>query len=480
MDTMASFESSETNPVGERFTRPLIVAKANRNLIRLLLYVKTLSDRRSGCIHADQFRKNSSWFLSQPIGALFSLLTAPALDHWLYLADCVRGRHEREELVTWSDLPAYLSYGGKDPETWLLADFSRFCVDIAVLTGSDWAGHALLNNGYLCLETHGLHIIGTKEPSVCCEVKHDLHGVLVRVGDLEVKLQNPVDASSATHALEHWPRIEFRGHSIWISALDPLIQADWVKVFTNPDGTKYLPATRGEIDSMCQDYLRALKSIESVWPAMAEDIASILRTIVPVGRPDAGKAVSCTSDSFFGAILCCWNPGILAAEVLIHETSHNIFNLLLSSGDLLLDSEPDLAVVYSPWREDPRPVRGCLHAIFVFERVCQFLRLWLQKHPDDSVASDRLCTLIAGLCLACANIERRPIISQQGQIMFGDIQKRVHRMYSEFAGHRIHLMLITQHEHYMLWCRNHPNLIAQNPRVESWLSNMLSGNCGIS
>jgi uncharacterized protein len=57
----------------------------------------------------------------------------------------------------------------------------------------------------------------------------------------------------------------------------------------------------------------------------------------------------------------------LLADSLIHEHRHQKLYLIQREVKLF---EVDAPLVRSPWREDPRPPSGLLHAIFVF--VCLY------------------------------------------------------------------------------------------------------------
>lgn len=68
------------------------------------------------------------------------------------------------------------------------------------------------------------------------------------------------------------------------------------------------------------------------------------------------------------------------ADDLIHETYHNRLFALEEQGSFYTDAAARRdAIHYSPWRHDPRPIFGILHAFYVFTRV---LRFWRLVHGD--------------------------------------------------------------------------------------------------
>jgi hypothetical protein len=89
------------------------------------------------------------------------------------------------------------------------------------------------------------------------------------------------------------------------------------------------------------------------------------------------------------------NPLVLADD-LIHETYHNRLFAIEESGPFYRDDAARTdARHYSPWRPDPRPIFGVLHAFYVFTRV---MRFWRRVYVDlggapSSDAADRPYTV---------------------------------------------------------------------------------------
>lgn len=72
--------------------------------------------------------------------------------------------------------------------------------------------------------------------------------------------------------------------------------------------------------------------------------------------------------------------GIYAGEVLIHESLHTAFNLVLVGleiEEVVLNSKK---VVYSPWKKEYRPLFGFLHAVFAFGGI-ELYRNWVGLDP---------------------------------------------------------------------------------------------------
>lgn len=118
---------------------------------------------------------------------------------------------------------------------------------------------------------------------------------------------------------------------------------------------------------------QALEIIESFSPELLAEIGRLSPDIQFVSDPEAhpDQAVSLSDNSTPGALYVGVevsgkpiNPFLLA-DSIIHEHRHQKLYLLQREATLL---EADAPLIKSPWRSDPRPPSGLLHALFVF--VC--------------------------------------------------------------------------------------------------------------
>lgn len=132
-------------------------------------------------------------------------------------------------------------------------------------------------------------------------------------------------------------------------------------------------------------------------------------------HPD--KAVSFSDDSVPGALYVApvTGQGELGlfdlADSIIHEHRHQKLYLLGRAVDLVAADRP---LVRSPWREEPRPPSGVLHAVFVFAELKEFWE-WAQtygptlsreraRHEADTI-TQRLregITILGGVALTPA------------------------------------------------------------------------------
>lgn len=109
-------------------------------------------------------------------------------------------------------------------------------------------------------------------------------------------------------------------------------------------------------------------------PAVAEEIAIMVRVLTPLRSP-AGGHVSATSRDASGAVFLSAPPDAVSLAVtLTHEVQHAKLSTLLDVVQMTLPD--DGRRYYAPWREDPRPVSGLLQGAYAFLGVAGF---WLRQ-----------------------------------------------------------------------------------------------------
>ncbi|MET9494764.1 HEXXH motif domain-containing protein [Streptomyces sp. NPDC006552] len=105
----------------------------------------------------------------------------------------------------------------------------------------------------------------------------------------------------------------------------------------------------------------------------ATDIAVLLHSVEPVVRTGGERLTSATSGDGAGRLACA-RPADAEqlAAVLAHEIQHTKLSMLMHLYQLY---EPDDATLfYTPWRDEPRPLRGLLQGVYAFTAVTRFWR----------------------------------------------------------------------------------------------------------
>jgi HEXXH motif-containing protein len=136
----------------------------------------------------------------------------------------------------------------------------------------------------------------------------------------------------------------------------------------------------------------AFALLDAGFPAMADEIRTLLREIVIAAGPEDPLAPTFDGASTYmlwGAILlnARGQSNVLdTAQALAHESGHNILFGLCSDGPLV--DNPDDDLFSSPLRTDARPMDGVVHATYVVARMHQVMSRLLASGVLDSAQAE--------------------------------------------------------------------------------------------
>ncbi|MGH7898329.1 MAG: aKG-HExxH-type peptide beta-hydroxylase, partial [Candidatus Binatia bacterium] len=167
-------------------------------------------------------------------------------------------------------------------------------------------------------------------------------------------------------------------------------------------------------------FVRGLRVMERYAPRTFRRFRDAMRIIAlkPLGADDFTNV---SHSDFPGAsVVSVVHHPFELADALIHEFHHNVLYALEERGAFFVDGRDGITDErhYSPWRPDPRPLRGVLHGIYVHLPVCAY---WLTVNRSVDVdpvtaryALDRVLRLVAQLTLGVAVLDRQAAFSSQG------------------------------------------------------------------
>jgi HEXXH motif-containing protein len=146
--------------------------------------------------------------------------------------------------------------------------------------------------------------------------------------------------------------------------------------------------------SIQPDEIEALEQgaalLADVWPAAANASARFFNSVV-VQPVQQDHVTSMTSDRLQGALITSCRDPIQVADALCHEGSHQRLGLFFRLDPLIVDDGAEVHV--SPWRRDPRPLKGLLNGIHSFVNVATFYRRVTESQPDLAEYADELYCL---------------------------------------------------------------------------------------
>lgn len=176
---------------------------------------------------------------------------------------------------------------------------------------------------------------------------------------------------------------------------------------------------------------RALALVARHAPESFEQLRGFLRWIAVSPLVEGDEDFFASHSELPGAFaIAAVHLSHATAASCVHELHHNRLFCLeelepLLSGDRL--GTRDDAVCYSPWRQDLRPVRGLLHAVYVFVPEGRF---WLASLADGSTPEDarlfsasRAARLSLQLELGVRQIERHARPTAAGEAIIARLAR---------------------------------------------------------
>jgi uncharacterized protein len=138
--------------------------------------------------------------------------------------------------------------------------------------------------------------------------------------------------------------------------------------------------------------------------------------------------VSFSDDSAPGALYCSVrrSDGLISAldlaDSLVHEHRHQKLYLLDRYVPVVLRDRP---LVASPWRDDPRPPSGLLHAVFVFVELLDFWRFVGGADADsDAQRRDEQVSIIVARLRSAFDTLRTVALTEQGNRLVESLESR--------------------------------------------------------
>ncbi len=149
---------------------------------------------------------------------------------------------------------------------------------------------------------------------------------------------------------------------------------------TTPDTAATMAS--GEMHAFSTKLACALRLIDSIDSELARSIRNLIHWFVPLIMPSPSFYSSYSERDMIGVIhLSEAYSGLRLCEAIIHEFHHNELFVLEATQRLAVpDGETRY---YSPWRPDPRPLSGLLHALHVFSGIARFFERAESSAQED-------------------------------------------------------------------------------------------------
>ncbi|HEV7398241.1 MAG TPA: HEXXH motif-containing putative peptide modification protein [Pyrinomonadaceae bacterium] len=191
----------------------------------------------------------------------------------------------------------------------------------------------------------------------------------------------------------------------------------------------------------CHHFLETIKHalarLTAYKESLVKEMTLITASVTPMDADVGDTAMfSGTSSAIFGAcFLSAAREPLFVAEMLLHEFCHNKLRLLQEVAPLISDKYSNQAIFYSPWRDDPRPIDGLMHGLYVFSSIAHF---WLHvcgnqnaNADERAMAQRRVGTLLLQLKLAYAEFTEHAELTRAGTVFLGIISDRIYDLESQ-------------------------------------------------
>lgn len=123
-----------------------------------------------------------------------------------------------------------------------------------------------------------------------------------------------------------------------------------------------------------------LDLLRELWPEAAAAHARTFGAVVAVPHRHDGHFLSLTTGRFRTGLVAGLVTPVQVADSLMHEGAHNRLWPVFEFDPLIAGA--DSAVHPSPWRRDPRPLKGLLNGVHAFANVCLYYQRLARAVPD--------------------------------------------------------------------------------------------------
>ncbi|MFF2504142.1 HEXXH motif domain-containing protein [Streptomyces sp. NPDC058067] len=138
------------------------------------------------------------------------------------------------------------------------------------------------------------------------------------------------------------------------------------------------PVTDAESDLWQRHLHDAAHLLTARHPDAAGAARLVLNSLVPLpGMPRFRTSSASYAEAFGSALVSLPRDAVDFAVTLVHETRHSVLNALshqIPLVDRATGGPHADALLYAPWRTDPRPPWGLLHGAYAFTGVADFWR----------------------------------------------------------------------------------------------------------
>ena len=201
---------------------------------------------------------------------------------------------------------------------------------------------------------------------------------------------------------EEVPRISSAGIPVFRDSKEPLIRSYC---------DRELRSAMSEVQMSTRT---ACVTLQRFWPEVIDWMEVLLPAIFDVGvPPSVGEHLSGSTGPGAPIYLSRVSDAALHCEDLVHETQHQRFHALVGDGTVSYITEPKLFYI-SPYRGDPRPMRGIQLGIHAFVAVNELRLRLFEKFASEQLAYEIVLLHIENV-IAISTVFRHDKLTEHGR-----------------------------------------------------------------
>lgn len=436
------------------FLRQLLQHKRQRNILNLLGHAAVIETELPSVAKLSGFLEYFEKFKTLKSSIVLKIWSTPAAYHWVPMNRMLLDS-AIFKIASPKPLEDYLAFL-KRPLTGGLAahlnDFGRYVLAAFLLSGKEVSFETPVRFKLPgTLPGTNLALLLSPEDEIPSEPLR-FSALTPTILEALTSLQNDMAQESCSIFVHESPgrprKVIIRKMPVWkgphgdirVDSFEPCLTLPYVEVYPRVQE----PEKYRQFFITLQRALRRLTNYDS---RLVDEMSLITSSITPMNAEEDGMQMySGTSSTMFGGyFLSATDQPLYIAEMLLHEFCHNKLRLLQEVIPMIGTEEANLFRFYSPWRDDPRPLDGILHGLFVFSSIAGlWLKVWKAEDSSESereMAQRRIGTLLYQLEYAIAEFCAHATLDEYGQLFLEEISRRIQALRAETAGWDFHHLL---------------------------------------
>ena len=418
--------------------RTMINKKSNDNVAKFAALLMILKKEFSDLEITNNMSYSYEVAKGIPQAALSLIMSIPTFNFWLLISENLIRRLINNEAIPFKDVPhmqGVFNLSELDILEYHLMDINRYILSMSILSCNPVKLSCPIYEGKLVIPYYGINInVSSEKKMVEVVINASDLNTLIIDNTNSINLSNNISSFKSGENLfienkdiSQSQSILFSKGRIILNSYDPYYKYEIIIPYVFPNNLKASSPDYKELVNWGNLIKNTQKILYKYWPEIEDVIGFYIHEIVPIKSPLTDVDISCTSSTFHGTVFCSDTEPYQMAEVLIHEFSHNLLNDVMDNYDIFDSEYSKEEEFYSPWRNDPRHLKGILHAIYVFEKVAEYYSRLLKNNIKIDIYDYRYSLIVSRLKIALTTLVDNSILTKFGQKFIDLLSDKINR-----------------------------------------------------